>query len=180
MKNLIFLLLIFISSKTLACPAIQGKWSSCSVSSSLFNSLEVVAANIALKTLTFDISNPSTTTIRSKIIKDTIFSSPETIMDEVSLLNKNNKSVWDKNVFENSTPPVLTIYMTCSANGMTEYITWENLSVANYPDHATGNYPKYFKSLYGRSGNKLVRKIYSKGEKDGSYNYLARITCSKK
>ncbi len=180
MKIITLLSLIFISSKILACPSIQGKWSSCSVSSALLNPFEVVAANIALKTLTFEISNPSATTIRSKIIKDTIFSSPETILDEVNALNRNNKSVWDKNVFEDSTPPELTIFMSCSANGMTEYITWDNLSVANYPDHATGNYPKYFKSLYSRSGNKLIRKIYAKGEKDGNYNYLARITCSKK
>ena len=179
MKSLIVTITLLFSSYSYSCPSVQGTWKNCSVSSSLLNSLEIIGANIALKTLTFELSNPSSNTLRSKIIKDTIFSAPETILDEVSILERSNKSVWDGNVFEDSTPPRLTVFLSCSGTGMTENITWDNLSVSNYPDHAKKNYPKYFRSVYSRSGNKLIRKIYTRQTPNSGYVYVAKITCEK-
>ena len=179
MRNLITFILLSLPLPALSCPQIQGIWKSCSVSSSLLNPLEVLAVNIALKSYSFHMSNPQENILKSKIVKNNIFSSDEVILDEQAVIGENYKSIWERNIIEGSTPPELTIFLSCSNNGMSEYITWDNLSVQNFPNHAESDYPRYFKTVYTRTGNTLVRKIYSKKESTSTYDYLARISCSK-
>ena len=179
MKILILCSSLLISLSSFSCPKLQGTWRSCQVSSSLLNPIEIVGANIILKSYTFRFSNPGPNTLRSEIFKPSIFGGSDSILNNDSTIGQNNKTNWEKNLFKDSTAPELTTYLRCETTGMTEYITWDNLSVENYPDHATENYPKYYKTVYVVSGTNLTRYIYSKVTLDGEYTYLAKLKCTK-
>ena len=134
---------------------------------------------MALKSFTFEFSNPQSNILESKITKSSFFSGQETIAEERSIIGMNNKVVWEKNIIEGSTPPEMTSFYQCISNGMVEYISWDNLSVENYPDHAKVDYPRYFKSEYTVLGNKITRQMYAKKNTNGAFAPIAKITCKK-
>jgi len=180
MKLIAIFLLCSLSSKfAYSCPSVSGKWKGCSVSTSIVNSLELIAVNIGMKTLVFELSNPGKNKLNSKIIKRNLISANEVILDETLDIGKKNFSTWDKNVFEGSTPPEFTTTITCNSTGMIETMTWTNLSARNYPTHERNRYPKYYKSVYKKRGNKLSRIIYARDTIDERYKYVAKINCSK-
>ena len=179
MKISIFLCVLLLSTSTFSCPGISGSWRKCYLKTNKMSVLELTGLNFFLKSYIFNFSNPTDDTLLVEIIKDSFFSEKTTIHSEITNLNQNNYSQWDKNVIEGSTPPELTTYSTCKSNGMTEYITWENLSVENYPDHAKKDFPKYFKSIYEVSGNQISRNIYSRKNLNQQYEYFGTVYCTK-
>ena len=179
MKILIFITTLLLSLTTYSCPSIEGTWKSCQISSSLLNPLEVMAANIFLKAYSFKFSNPNQYTQRSEIYKTSLLGTKENILNQDTIIGENNKIFWEKNFYNNSTPPEVTTFLKCNPDGMTEYITWDNLTVENYPDHEKENYPKYFKTVYIVTDSHFVRYIYSKHTLESKYNYHAQLTCKK-
>ena len=178
--NIFILTLTFLLSfSAFSCPSLQGSWKSCHIATELLNPIESVAVNLALKSYTFEFSNPKPNILKSKIIKSGLFSGQETIAEERSVIGINNKVVWEKNIIEGSTPPEMTSFYNCNSNGMIEYISWDNLSVENYPDHQKVNYPRYFKSEYIVSGNKITRQMYARKKPTDAFAPIAKITCKK-
>ena len=157
----------------------MGTWKQCSLSTELINPVELLAVNLGLKSLRFTFKNPYPKVLQSKVVKSNFLSSPEVLVDETSVIGENNYIKWDKNVIEGSTPPEFIIFYQCSNNGMTEYMKWENLSVENYPDHATSNFPGLYKSIYTVSGNKITRNVYSRRTTNERFKFIARLTCTR-
>ena len=179
MRSLFISILFTFTIPSFACPKLAGTWNQCSISTEFLNPVELLAVNVALKSYTFKFSNPRPNIINAKITKSNFFSSPDIILDEVSVIGKNNTSIWDKNIVEGSTAPIFTIFYECTNSGMNEYSIWENLTIQNYPDHAHKDFPKYYKSVYSVSGNKITRNLYSRKSPEEKYGLIARITCKK-
>ena len=168
-----------LSSKIYACPKLTGTWKQCSLSTEMLNPVELLAVNMGLKSLRFIFKNPSPDVLQTKVIKTNFFSAPDILLDETSIIGENNYTKWDRNIIEESTPPEFVSYYKCTNNGMIEYIEWENLSVENYPDHATSNFPAFYKSSYTVKGNKISRKVYSRRSSSERFTLIANLTCQK-
>ena len=170
---------IMFSLQAWPCPKITGTWKSCSIQSNFLNTLERAALNIVIRGYYFKFKNPKEGHLESKIIKDNFLSADETIHHEIVPIGKKNRVKWSKNPIEGSTPPDLTTTLTCNNFGMIETIVWNNLTVANYPDHETKDFPKYFKNEYIVQGSKAKRMIFAKKSLELNYTLIAIINCQK-
>ena len=175
----LFLILFLLTSKIYACPKLVGTWKQCSLSTEMLNPVELLAVNVGLKSLRFIFKNPYPDVFQTKVIKTNFFSAPDILLDETSIIGKNNYTKWDRNILEGSTPPEFVTYYKCTNSGMVEYIEWDNLSVENYPDHATSNFPAFYKSKYTVTGNRISRKVYSRRSTNENFSLIASLTCHK-
>ena len=179
MKISLLILAFILSSNTYSCPKIKGTWQRCDIKTELLNSFELFALNIALKSYRFTFDNPEVGKFKSIISKVGLFSGREIILEELSIIGEQNHVTWEGNILEGSTPPVLLTSYMCTNNGMIEEITWKNLSVANYPDHAHRDFPQYYKSIYRVSANRLTRRLMARNHRNDFYQFMGSITCYK-